>query len=296
MSKITQETFIDRSTIVHHGKYSYDKVSYINTTTRVKIICPDHGAFDQSPDKHLWGQGCPVCGGSLRSNTKSFIEKSIKIHGDRYDYSLVEYFNAHTYVKIICKIHGEFNQAPTHHLSGKNCEKCCFDGRKTKLDDFISRSNAMHNFKYDYSLVVYEHSAIKVKIICPAHGSFPQTPNSHLAGHGCPRCVHTTSSPEKEWLNSLNIPEKHITIKINKRIFKVDGFDPATNTIYEFYGDYWHGNPEKYDPEGINTINHISFGELYQKTLDKEATLKAAGYHIISIWENNWKKQRKETG
>jgi hypothetical protein len=294
-AKITIEEFIDRAMLVHGNKYDYSLSIFSGNKIPIKIICKIHGIFEQKPEKHILEKhGCPECGGSRKSNNKNFIVKATSIHDHKYDYSLVEYHNAHTHVKIICKTHGEFEQAPTHHLNGRGCPQCFYDDSKVGLDQFIQRSNAIHNYKYDYSLAIYTRSDEKLKIICKMHGEFEQKPNAHMLGAGCPRCVHTTSKPEIAWLNSLNVNVSHTSIKIGNKLFKVDAFKPATNTVYEFYGDYWHGNPTKYLPHEINAISKKTFGELYQQTLLKEKILTNAGYKVISIWERDWKEQCRQ--
>lgn len=91
---------------------------------------------------------------------------------------------------------------------------------------------------------------------------------------------------ENSWLDSLNINERQV--RIGKYI--VDGFDPLTNTIYEFNGDFWHGNPSKYNPSDINYVNNMKFGDLYEKTLVKENYLRSLGYNVVSIWESDFNK------
>jgi len=118
-----------------------------------------------------------------------------------------------------------------------------------------------------------------------------QTPSSHYGGHGCHNCIHTISKPETEWLNYLGIKKefRQRTIYLNGKKFSLDALDPYTNTIYEFYGDYWHGNPVIYDADDIHPIRQISFGELYAYTIAREQTLKEAGYNVVCIWENEFK-------
>ena len=105
---------------------------------------------------------------------EEFIERSRAIHGDKYDYSLVEYRGKDIKVKIICPIHGVFEQTPNNHMHGAGCYKCGRDtvSKKTRYtkEDFIRVANEKHNNKYDYSLVDYVNSQCKVKIICPVHG------------------------------------------------------------------------------------------------------------------------------
>ena len=87
---------------------------------KIKIICPDHGIFEQSPDTHKT-HGCPLC---AKIYTKNFIEKAKNIHGDKYNYSLVDYVTAKTKIKIICSKHGIFEQIPNNHLLNKGCPRC----------------------------------------------------------------------------------------------------------------------------------------------------------------------------
>lgn len=129
MRKITREEFIQRASDIHKNKYLYNKVDYVNTSTKVIITCPIHGDFEQTPDKHLQGQGCQKCYRERQkfitlSNTQEFIEKAKNIHKNLYDYSKVDYINAKTPVIIICYKHGEFFQTPDNHLHGKGCPHC----------------------------------------------------------------------------------------------------------------------------------------------------------------------------
>ena len=124
MKKLSTEEWIQKAKKVHGDKYDYSKVKYYNAHTKVCIICPIHGEFWQTPASHLMGNACPKCGGKTKLNTDKFIHRAKEIHGDKYDYSKVEYINATTKVCIICPIHGEFWQTPAKHLSGKGCKKC----------------------------------------------------------------------------------------------------------------------------------------------------------------------------
>jgi hypothetical protein len=118
-----------------------------------------------------------------------FIKKSKLIHGDKYDYSLVEYVNNNTKVKIICSIHGIFEQLPRSHSSGTRCRKCVFDSYKKTEEEFIDEAKKKHNSRYAYNELNYKNMHQKVKIICPIHGEFEQTPNNHLKGYGCQLCL-----------------------------------------------------------------------------------------------------------
>jgi len=130
MNNITNN-FIIKSKNIHGDIYDYSKTNYINNRTKIIIICKIHGEFLQIPSKHLSKSGCAKCS-KIRNAKKctftkeEFIEKAIKIHGDTYDYSKVEYINWKTNILIICKIHGEFFQQPNNHLQGSTCRKCSY--------------------------------------------------------------------------------------------------------------------------------------------------------------------------
>lgn len=187
-------TFIAKAKAVHGDKYDYSKVLYKNNSIKVCIICQKHGEFWQRPTRHLHGDGCPVCGrikaGATRSGitTENFIHRARKIHGEKYDYSESTYVDSKVPIKIICPLHGEFFQTADNHLRKKHgCPKCSPHATMS-TEDFIAKARILHKGKYDYSEVEYKASKAEVRIICPLHGVFKQTPNQHLKGHGCPIC------------------------------------------------------------------------------------------------------------
>ena len=197
--KLNTESFIERAKEIHGYTYIYDKTVYKFTTQKVIITCKVHGDFEQEPRVHLKGRGCRFCGyiktgKSLVMNTQIFKDRAKLVHGDRYDYSGVEYITARQKVKIICKDHGVFYQTPDGHLSGRNCRRCAMDriidSQRMTLQDFISRSIEIFGDKYDYSLVEYKNRYSKISIVCPEHGIFQKRPCEHLLGQGCPACTN----------------------------------------------------------------------------------------------------------
>jgi hypothetical protein len=185
--KISIEDFKIKCKEKHGDKYDYSKINYINCDTKIKIGCKKHGEFEQIARYHLKGAGCSKCAGTAKSNTKEFIEKATIIHGDKYDYSKVNYINNKTKVIIICKLHGEFQQRPNNILLGQECIKCGYvnsanKNRKT-LEEFIEKSTKIHGDLYDYSKIDYINSKTKVIIICKLHGEFQQIPSDHYNGH-----------------------------------------------------------------------------------------------------------------
>lgn len=148
----TTEEFIKKAKRVHGDRYDYSKVKYVNAVTEICIVCPEHGEFLMKPNSHLNGQGCPCCGlkkriDASKSNTKEFIEKSKKIHGDKYDYSKVDYINSTTKVCIICPKHGEFWQTPSEHLSGHGCKKCNTSHLEKEVMLFLEENNIKYEFQ-----------------------------------------------------------------------------------------------------------------------------------------------------
>jgi len=188
--KVTK--FIEKAKKTHGDKYDYSKVEYVDSRTKVCIICPEHGEFWQTPSQHVRGNGCPLCANAKRGKrtmtTELYIEKAKEVHSDKYDYSKVNYVNPDTKICIICPEHGEFWQLPYSHLTGHGCPKC--NHKNLSLEELIVEFNKVHNNYYDYSLVTKGKLKTKVKIICPKHGVFEQTATKHLKGQGCPLCWH----------------------------------------------------------------------------------------------------------
>lgn len=305
------EQFLEEAIKIHGDTYDYSNVQYINTHEKVNIICKVHGIFQQTPKGHIQGYGCRKCSTIINTirQTKSkeqFIEEAIKIHDDKYDYSLVDYIKTELKVTLICKIHGPFNITPHCHLTQKSgCTKCKYITIRNKLlkttDQFINEAIKIHNDKYDYSKSIYEGKDVKIIIICKKHGEFMQTPHGHLGGRGCYKCANNQYSKSQiQWLNLIstlqNIDIQHAENSIEYTIpntrLKADGYCESTNTIYEFHGDYFHGNPKIYNPSDM-TYYHKTFGELYQKTLDKEELIKSLGYNLVVMWEYDWIKMNK---
>jgi len=191
VNRLTTEKFITKAIAKHGDRYGYSKVDYVAYNSEVIIISPVHHDFSQVATYHLSGNGCQECGGTKKLTTKTFIEKAKAIHGDRYDYSKVEYVNNSIEVTIICPEHSDFPQRPVKHLIGRGCRKC---GGTEKLAtaEFVERAKAIHGDCYDYSKVEYVNNTTDVTIICAVHGPVPQSPNSHLQGRGCRYCAGNT--------------------------------------------------------------------------------------------------------
>jgi hypothetical protein len=188
-TRLTTEIFIERAIKVYDNKYDYSKVIYKNKNTKVCIICPIHGEFEKYPLDFLRGQGCQKCkylenSKQRKLTTEEFIEKAKKVHGDKYDYSKVEYTHSKEKVCIICPKHGEFWQNSHNHLQGQTCPKCCNHYQYTN-EEWIDRLNTIHNNFYNYGEI---DDKKYISIICPLHGEFKQSLHNHFIGQGCPEC------------------------------------------------------------------------------------------------------------
>jgi DNA-directed RNA polymerase subunit M/transcription elongation factor TFIIS len=270
MKKLDRKIFMNKCNEIHENKYDYSLVEYINARLKVKIICPEHGIFEQRPYHHLNGGGCPKCSFEKnkreKSNIYEFIKKSKKVHDDKYNYYNSLYLGSLIKLEIICnKCGNTFYQKPNDHLNGRGCPKCAIDNQKTKINIFIKKSKKIHENKYDYSLVIYKNTHTKIDIICPIHGIFKQTPNNHLQKKGCPKCgnikirIKRIKQIEKDKFNGNqiipsynkkacllfdNIMKKthtHIQHAMNDGEFYikelgywVDGYDKENNIVYEF--------------------------------------------------------------
>lgn len=201
--KLTTKEFIERAKLIHGDKYDYSLVEYNGVHNNIDIICPIHKIFQQSPNNHIKGQSCPYCNGRGKLNLERIINQFKKIHSDKYDYSLVEYKNELTKVKIICKEHGEFKLTPNKHKQGGMCQKCSNKPRYNN-EKIISEFIKTHGNIYDYSLINYINKITKVKIICHKHGIFEQLPHSHRSGQGCAKCSNKNLTNE-ERINNFKL-------------------------------------------------------------------------------------------
>lgn len=201
---LTTDKFVKRARDVHGDRYDYSLVKYVNARTNVQIICSEHGVFEQRPDHHLNGSGCLECVVEpYRLTIKGFVQRAREIHDDKYDYSLVEYVNNKSLVKIICPEHGVFKQRPDGHLYQKQgCPLCAIEHlskqQTSTTDEFIKCAREVHGDRYDYSMVMYVNNYTHVMIICPKHGMFMQIPNNHISRKaGCPQCAETGFNPSE---------------------------------------------------------------------------------------------------
>lgn len=229
------EQFIKRSKEKHGSKYDYSKVVFSGVDNKVEIICSIHGHFSQRPAKHMKGEGCMECGIKIRANKRrnslnKILNTFKEAHGDKYDYSKVDYERVDKHVLILCKEHDyEFTQSPYHHSLGETGCKLCQAASKRKMyiktqADFIKDSKEIHGSLYDYSRADYKGAKVDVEIGCSnkSHGYFLQKPDHHINGkHGCPICA--------EEIRSLGFTVE----QINKDKIQIDGLLYVINAFNE---------------------------------------------------------------
>lgn len=303
--RLSQSDFINKAIEKHGNKYNYNKVVYVSSNEKVIITCLDHGDFLQVPSSHMQGIGCPTCGINKRNKslvlpTEEFITRANILHNNKYKYDKVIYKRSLEKVIITCNTHGDFEQTPNSHLSGQGCSRCGHEfssnARRLTTEEFIRRANNIHDNRYIYDAVVYHDIYTHVDIKCTTHGVFRQSPVSHLSGRGCRKCNAGTSKISLEWLgmliytypNLITIESKDGEYRIPGTSYHADGYCPDTNTIFEFHGDYWHGNPVRYPSERYNATTNCTMGELYEKTQQKRQVCEALGYRYVEVWESEW--------
>ena len=275
--KKTQEEFIKEAREVHGDRYDYSQVEYVNNRTKVKIVCPIHGVFEQIPDSHMRGRGCNKCVRPVHDN-KSFISKAKEIHGEKYNYSNVEYVNSRTKISIICEEHGEFEQTPnahTHKNKPQGCPKCGnIQKSKTNTksqEEVINQFKEVHGDYYNYSKFVYKNANTKGIIICPKHGKFTQRVADHKKGVGCSKCQSSKGETNiREYLSDNNIifeEQKTFEGCKDKTLLRFDFYIPSQNLIIEY--------------DGIQHYEPIYFGKKSDKTKQQLEKLKNDNLKVI---------------
>ncbi|MBY5945878.1 hypothetical protein [Photobacterium rosenbergii] len=187
--KRTKEEFVEKAHTVHQNKYNYEKFVYLGSLEKGIIICPIHGEFEQRPNSHLAGKGCPQCSRSSPVTQEQFVQRANAIHHGKYRYDNFVYAGALTKATITCPLHGDFEQRPDTHLRGAGCPVCAKHSRKKTTDEFVLQALRLHRQRYSYEHFEYVNARTKGKITCSIHGVFEQHPYNHLAGNGCPHCA-----------------------------------------------------------------------------------------------------------
>lgn len=277
--RLTFDDFVVKAMGLFNDRYDYSKVKWINTTTKIEIVCRVHGSFTQEPYMHYSrGHGCPTCAREQSGlSTSEFIERANKTHLNKYDYTKTIYRHNDEPVVITCDTHGDFKQKPRVHIEGSGCSKCYQASNRSNKDEFIKQATALHGNRYDYSKVVYLNSKSKVKIICRQHGEFKMIPNCHLSSNqGCPRCKESKGETRiRFFLERFGI--NHVQeYRIEPLPYRYDFYLPDNNVLIEYHGQ------QHYKPVAI-------FGgkKAYRKTVKRDKAkrelAKRNGYTLVTM-------------
>lgn len=309
--------FIEKAIQLHGDKYDYSRVrQFKNQHELVLIGCnnPEHGYFLKSPANHLHirlKQGCPECGHrrgaeKIAKSWESFLEDARKVHGDDYDYERGHYATTRSIIEIYCKeCKVYFPQRVTDHLSGNGHPLCNREKGVQKLKTLdtevvVEKCREVWGNTYDYSKVKWVRDSVPLEVGClKGHGYFLIDYYNHTGlKRGCRKCGSTRRGKQNLWLDSIGIPDdfehREATLKFpdSSWVFP-DGMYRKDKIVYEFWGDFWHGNPEKYNPDDY-AHNGKTFGELYDATQLKRDKYKHFGFELIEIWETDWDKQQSK--
>lgn len=285
--KSKTEEFIEKSTLLHSSKYDYAKTKYgKDRNDKVIITCNIHGDFTQTPFGHLLGRGCNKCAIEYRAKSitktqEQFLTDAHNIHRELYTYNNTVYVGDNKNIIITCREHGDFPQKATNHLQGKGCPICAdkkWSKNKTKTtEQFIKEAIDIHGELYLYNNSNYVLGHEDIIITCRKHGDFPQSPNNHLQGKGCPKCIGIISKPEKEITDFLNI----YTTTVNNSRKMLDGLEvdiliPENKLGIEYDGLYWHSN------KFTESNSHIN----------KTILARKKDIELIHIFDDDWRYKK----
>lgn len=294
MSKrLTKNEIVEKANKLFNNEYDYslfldDNFTYDKIIEKVPIICKKHGIFYTSINGHInGGRGCPKCAIDYKAKKlmmpfDKFEKLAFIKHGHKYKYDKNTYTNAHEKTKIICPKHGEFWQIPSKHLQGQGCPKCyeeiMHNIKTTNLtsSEFYEKANLVHDRKYKY-INDFKTTKDKITIICPIHGEFRQEAQSHLQGHGCPKCANTISKPESDIYQYVCglIGEENV-ISRDREILdgkELDIYIPKLQIAIEYNGLRWHSE---------------EFNKDKNYHLKKLIKCNEKGIKLIQIFEDEW--------
>ena len=281
---VSRQDIIDDFNIVHDNKYIYPVKEFETMRTLIDIICPIHGIFQQIPKSHIKGHGCSKCGIEttrikLSGIQKEYIDKVSKLHNYYYNYDKVNYVNRHKKIIVTCPKHRDFEISPNHHLYGKGCRTCYYEKLSLLFRDtkefFVEKANKIHKNKYLYP-GDYKNNMTDIKISCPTHGDFYQTPGNHLAGKGCKRCKESIGEKViNDFLKEHDIPFKREYV-LKGYLYRYDFFLPRYNTLIEFHGQQ-HFKEEKH------WGGKKALKKSIRRDLIKVELAKRHGYNIVVI-------------
>lgn len=291
MKKLTNKEFLSKAVDVFGLRYDYSKVNYVHSLQKVEIVCAKHGSFLIKPSNHINNkQGCPLCGNEATANCnkigKEDFIKSLENKAGKENYDLSKIHNIKSLrdvVEVTCALHGEY-RVEARDIKRSNfwgCKKCKIQGDRFTKDQFINKSSEAHRDFYTYDKTEYSTAHSRVIVTCPIHGDFEVTPHTHIKGNGfCPKCTDYVSSYELELHEFLKLNGIEIESSFRKfgknGIKEIDIISHDKKIGIEINGLYWHS--EKFKSKD------------FHKT--KSENMKKLGYHLIHIFEDDWKNKK----
>ena len=289
------QEFIKQCKEKYGDKFLWDKIVYNGKRKKMKFYIDNEKYIEMFPDNFLASNSLFKTKKVKLKNIKDkifrqnqFIEKAKKKYNDRYDYSKVKYVNNNTKVCIICPVHGEFYVKPSTFISKRyrGCPLCLKENfREKQKENFIKCAKKIHKNKYDYSKFKYINAHSKGIIICPVHGEFCQTPNMHLSGKGCPKCVGKNLSKDE-------LIKKYISIhgdKYDYSKFKYINAHSKGIVICPVHGEFLISHGHHVSGEGCPKCR--------QSFLEREVSLLLEKNNISFIQDKQFyifKKQRPD--
>ena len=259
-NRLTTEDFIERAKLSSLKDYDYSLVDYVNMRDKIVIKCPKHGEFKARPAMFLKGHGCTKCSNTYVPSTEEWVERAKSVHGDKYDYSLVEYNGSKTKVKIICNKHGVFDQEAKSHLNGSGCPS--FPYGKLK---FIEKAKLIHGDRYVYDKVNYVKHNKYVTIKCRIHGYFDQKPTLHLRGNNCSKCAHKERG-KKSRSNTNDFIQKSFDIVGNVYTYEKVNYVSARQEVTitcDVHGDFVQKPEHHLRGQGCPSCVRKTEGKIY---------------------------------
>lgn len=275
-----QEYFIKKAQELHPA-LSFQKSIYVNDRTKIVVECAKHGEYTTTPRCIMGGHGCRKCR-TTALGFDLFVSRAREIFKDKYNYDKVIYVNNTTKIIVTCPLHGDFDTTPAYILDGHGCTKCAVQGKIFTTDQFVEKSQTIHDGSYDYSDTTYVRSIDKVEILCRrCDRKFKQLPGNHLSGCGCPFCGSSCIQCDfYDFVGDYN-PEFNNRTVIAP--YEIDCYIPHLKLGIEYNGLYWHS-------EGISSRSGQQFNKNIHRT--KAIAAQKAGISLLQFWEQEWMTQR----
>jgi hypothetical protein len=260
-NKDNKTSFINKAKTVHGDIYNYDNVHYVNSSTKVEVICDKHGPFHQVPNSHLRGSGCPVCAKEKSAQKQlpthqTYVNKVEKAFPGKFTFELTKYRGTKKDVTITCKNHGPFTRTAELHYQ-HDCPRCHNELRsqnrltpiETIRDKVESRGGILLSKKYE--------KGVKVKVQCANGHHFSAVWPSINSGSWCRYCDRYFGERFTRHVLELmlggtfkkSFPNFLINPKTKRRL-QLDGYDETLKIAFEYQGEQHFDTSHYYYTEG----------------------------------------------